>query len=47
MQLGEAASVKLKAGEVLVQRGTNHAWVNRGTTACRLAVILIDGQPKR
>ena len=25
----DASSVKLKAGDVMVQRGTNHAWVNR------------------
>jgi quercetin dioxygenase-like cupin family protein len=39
--------VKLAAGDVLIQRGTNHAWVNRGSMPARLAVILIDGKPKR
>src|SRR5499433_1105277 len=33
--------VHLKAGDVMVQRGTIHNWVNRGTEACVLAVILI------
>jgi len=33
--------VHLKAGDVMVQRGTIHNWVNRGTEACLLAVILI------
>jgi naringenin degradation protein FdeH len=47
MQLDDGAAVKMTAGDVLVQRGTNHAWVNRGTTPCRLAVILVDGKPKR
>ena len=47
MQLDDGATVQLAAGDVLVQRGTNHAWVNRGTTPCRLAVVLIDGKPKR
>jgi quercetin dioxygenase-like cupin family protein len=47
MQLDDGASVKMSAGDVLVQRGTHHAWVNRGDTACRLAVVLIDGRPKR
>jgi quercetin dioxygenase-like cupin family protein len=47
MQLDGAASVRLAAGDVLVQRGTNHAWVNRGPGVCRLAVVLIDGTPKR
>ena len=47
MQLDDGASVKLAAGDVLVQRGTNHAWLNRGSAPCRLAVVLIDGKPKR
>ena len=37
--------VHLKAGDVLVQQGTNHAWVNRGTESCRIAFVLIDAQP--
>jgi mannose-6-phosphate isomerase-like protein (cupin superfamily) len=36
--------VHFKAGDVLVQQGTNHAWVNRGTETCRIAFILIDAQ---
>ncbi len=39
------STIKLKAGDVLVQRGTNHAWVNRGTEAARIAFILIDAEP--
>ena len=35
--------VHLKAGDVLVQQGTNHAWVNNGAKPCRIAFILIDG----
>jgi mannose-6-phosphate isomerase-like protein (cupin superfamily) len=34
--------VHLKAGDVLIQQGTNHAWVNRGKEPCRIAFILID-----
>jgi hypothetical protein len=34
--------VHLAAGDVLVQQGANHAWVNRGTQACRIAFVLID-----
>ena len=37
--------VHLKAGDVMVQRGTIHNWVNRGTAPCVLAVILIDAKP--
>ena len=36
--------VHLTAGEVVVQRGTNHAWANRGTEPCRIAFILIDAK---
>jgi len=36
--------VHLKAGDVIVQRGTNHAWANRGTEPCRIAFVLIDAQ---
>jgi hypothetical protein len=30
---------------VLVQRGTIHNWVNRGTESCIIAFVLIDAQP--
>ena len=36
--------IHLKAGDVLVQQGTNHAWVNRGSEPCRIAFILIDAK---
>jgi mannose-6-phosphate isomerase-like protein (cupin superfamily) len=38
------SQVHLKAGDLLVQQGTNHAWVNRGTEPCRIAFILIDSK---
>jgi mannose-6-phosphate isomerase-like protein (cupin superfamily) len=33
----------VRAGDVVVQRGTNHAWANRSGKNCRIAFILIDG----
>jgi mannose-6-phosphate isomerase-like protein (cupin superfamily) len=36
--------IHLEAGDVLIQQGTNHAWVNRGTEPCRIAFILIDAK---
>lgn len=36
------SEVHVKAGDVVVQQGTNHAWVNRGSETCRIAFILID-----
>ena len=38
------SEVHLTAGDVLVQQGTNHAWVNRGTRPCRMAFVLIDAK---
>lgn len=38
------SEVHLRAGDVLVQQGTNHAWVNRGAQPCRIAFVLIDAQ---
>jgi mannose-6-phosphate isomerase-like protein (cupin superfamily) len=35
--------VHMKAGDIMVQQGTNHAWVNRGDKVCRIAFVLIDG----
>ena len=39
--------VLLKAGDVVVQRGTNHAWSNRGTQNCIIAFVLVDGVTSR
>jgi quercetin dioxygenase-like cupin family protein len=44
MELDDSV-VHLKAGDVLVQRGTIHNWVNRGAEPCRIAFVLIDAKP--
>ncbi|HSF07706.1 MAG TPA: cupin domain-containing protein [Methylomirabilota bacterium] len=44
MELDDS-TVHLKAGDVMVQRGTIHNWVNRGTQPCVLAVVLVDAKP--
>lgn len=36
--------VRLAAGDVVVQRGTNHAWINRGRATCRLGMVFIDAE---
>jgi mannose-6-phosphate isomerase-like protein (cupin superfamily) len=36
--------VRLKAGDVVVQCGTNHAWSNRSNAPCIVAFVLIDGK---
>ncbi len=35
--------VHIKAGDILVQQGTNHAWVNNSGKNCRICFVLIDG----
>jgi quercetin dioxygenase-like cupin family protein len=34
--------VHLDTGDILVQQGTNHAWVNRSGAPCTIAFVLID-----
>jgi uncharacterized cupin superfamily protein len=38
----DTAEVHLKAGDTVVQRGTNHAWRNRSKKPCRIAFSLHD-----
>ncbi|MCX7312592.1 MAG: cupin domain-containing protein [Alphaproteobacteria bacterium] len=35
----------LRAGDVFIQRGTSHAWSNRGSEPAILAVVLLDADP--
>ncbi|MBW8906982.1 MAG: cupin domain-containing protein [Betaproteobacteria bacterium] len=37
--------VHLRAGDVLVQRGTLHNWINRGREACVIAFVLVGAKP--
>jgi uncharacterized cupin superfamily protein len=39
------STVTLKQGDVMVQRGTNHAWANRSGARARVAFVLIDAEP--
>lgn len=34
----------VRAGDIVIQRGTNHAWANRSGKSCRIAFVLIDGK---
>jgi quercetin dioxygenase-like cupin family protein len=45
MELDDGVIVNLKAGDVLVQRGTIHNWVNRGPEPCMIAFVLIAAKP--
>jgi hypothetical protein len=40
----EDAETILKTGDILIQRGTNHAWSNQSGKSCKVAFILIDGR---
>jgi hypothetical protein len=39
------ATVRLGPGDILIQRGTNHAWINRSAAPARIAVVLMDAAP--
>jgi quercetin dioxygenase-like cupin family protein len=41
----DQSTVKLKAGDILIQRGTNHAWANRSSKPARVAFVLVDAEP--
>ena len=45
MELERGDEVRLKAGDVLVQRGTVHCWINRGVAPCVIAFVLVDAKP--
>jgi len=45
LELDDGKSVHLKAGDVVVQRGTIHAWVNPTDKPNRMAFILLDAKP--
>ena len=45
MQMDNGVEVTLNRGDALVQRGTVHNWINRGTVPCVIAFVLIDAKP--
>ncbi|MEH7253802.1 cupin domain-containing protein [Neobacillus niacini] len=44
LELENGVEATMKAGDVIVQRGTIHAWHNKTDKICRLAFILLDAQ---
>jgi mannose-6-phosphate isomerase-like protein (cupin superfamily) len=38
------SEVTLGPGDIVVQRGTDHAWANRGDTVARVVFVLVDGE---
>ena len=45
LELDDGKTVHMKPGDICVQRGTMHAWVNRGTVPAVFAFVLIDADP--
>lgn len=45
MELDDGVVVHLRAGDLLVQRGTVHNWVNNGREVCVIAFVLISSKP--
>jgi quercetin dioxygenase-like cupin family protein len=41
----DGETVRLKTGDVLVQRGTVHNWINNGTEPCVIAFVLVAAKP--
>jgi mannose-6-phosphate isomerase-like protein (cupin superfamily) len=38
------SELTLRAGDAVIQQSTNHAWTNRGPSACLLAMVFIDAE---
>ena len=47
LELDSGEIVHMEPGDIVVQRGTMHAWVNNGPTPCVFAFILIDAEPAK
>ena len=45
MELDKGEIVTIKQGDVMIQRGTNHAWINRYDEVCRMVFVLVDAKP--
>ena len=45
MVLDNSRTIHLKAGDVVVQRGTVHNWQNTGAEPCVIAFVLVDAKP--
>lgn len=45
LELDDGLTTRVSTGDIIVQRGTMHAWVNNGSTPCVLAFVLLDALP--
>jgi mannose-6-phosphate isomerase-like protein (cupin superfamily) len=46
LELDDGAEVHLKAGDCVIQNGTRHAWHNRSSANCVMAVTLLGAERK-
>lgn len=47
LELDDGETVRLRAGDTLVQNGTRHAWHNRGTEPCVVVVCLVGAERRK
>lgn len=47
LELDDKQQVSLQAGDVVVQRGTIHAWINNSDCWTRIVFVLLDAEPVR
>jgi hypothetical protein len=45
MELDDGATVHMREGEVMIQNGTNHSWINNSDRPCQIAFILLSARP--
>lgn len=45
MELDDKEVVTIRQGDVMIQRGTYHAWRNVSDRPCRMAFVLVDAKP--
>jgi quercetin dioxygenase-like cupin family protein len=43
LMLDDGVEVELRPGDIVIQRGTDHAWANRSGAVARMAFVLVDG----
>ena len=46
MELDDGATVHMNEGDLMIQQGTNHSWINNSDKPCRVAFALLDAKPK-
>jgi quercetin dioxygenase-like cupin family protein len=44
LKLNGGEEKTIKAGEIIIQKGTNHSWINRTDEVCRIAVVAIGSE---